>query len=83
MGVKTLKLLFFAQCADWIKKREMELSLEKPTCLKNLVGSLPDLSPIFEHADILRVSVNREFTDWNAEVKNGDEVAFLPPVSGG
>ena len=29
------------------------------------------------------IAVNMEYTDGNAEVKNGDEVAFFPPVSGG
>src|SRR3970282_2664383 len=28
-------------------------------------------------------SVNQEFAGWNAPLRGGDEVAFLPPVSGG
>jgi molybdopterin converting factor subunit 1 len=28
-------------------------------------------------------SVNEEFADWRAPLRAGDEVAFLPPVSGG
>lgn len=29
------------------------------------------------------VAVNMEYTDVNREVKDGDEVAFFPPVTGG
>jgi molybdopterin synthase sulfur carrier subunit len=34
-------------------------------------------------AERLRVAVNGEFADWNRALAEGDEVAFLPPVSGG
>lgn len=31
----------------------------------------------------LRVAQNHEFVDWDAELSDGDEIAFIPPVSGG
>ena len=31
----------------------------------------------------LRVSVNEQFADWDAQLSEGDEVVFIPPVSGG
>ena len=34
-------------------------------------------------ADRLRVAVNGEFAAWSRALSDGDEVAFLPPVSGG
>jgi len=31
----------------------------------------------------LRVAVDGEFADWQAPVRAGSEIAFIPPVSGG
>jgi len=31
----------------------------------------------------LRVAVDGAFADWKDEVRDGSEVAFIPPVSGG
>lgn len=31
----------------------------------------------------LRVAVNGAFADWHSVLRDGDEIVFLPPVSGG
>ena len=33
--------------------------------------------------DRLRVAINGEFAAWERQLYDGDEVVFLPPVSGG
>ncbi|HVN58407.1 MAG TPA: MoaD/ThiS family protein [Bacteroidales bacterium] len=55
----------------------------------NDVGSLDELSlriaddyPLMVHYSY-RISVNNEITGENAVLKDGDEVAFLPPFAGG
>jgi len=34
-------------------------------------------------AEQLKVAVNAEFRDWQALLKDGDSVVFIPPVAGG
>ena len=39
--------------------------------------------PALPDGDSVRGVINQEFAEWSAPVANGDEVAFVPPVSGG
>lgn len=45
-----------------------------------LAGEFPDLAPLRR---AVSVAVNEEFSRFAARVYDGDEVALLPPVSGG
>ena len=78
-----LKLLFFAQSAQWVNQREMAIPWEGPTTIAGLLGRRPELLSILRRRAALKVSVNCEISEFNAEVNDGDEIAFLPPVSGG
>lgn len=79
-----VKLLFFAQCADWMKQREYEVQL-KPSFNKvmDIVNNYSELSPLLEHIESLKIAVNLEYADLQTMIKDGDEIAFLPPFSGG
>lgn len=79
----SVKMLFFAQCADWTGCREKAVAVERPGSVLELLKRFPELKSILDHQKHLRVAVNLEFSDFNAEVKDGDEIAFMPPVSGG
>jgi MoaE-MoaD fusion protein len=39
--------------------------------------------PALPERGSVRGAVNQEFAEWDAKISNGDEVAFIPPVSGG
>ena len=47
-----------------------------------LISKYPNLK---KHIDqkILRFAVNKEYTSNNSKLKNDDEIAIFPPVSGG
>lgn len=45
-----------------------------------LVGAFPELAP---RRASLAVAVNRVYAGFETELADGDEVVFIPPVSGG
>ena len=80
----TLRILYFATMRDLAGVREETVSLPdglRVKDLKNLLGGKhPELIKAFNSAII---AVNREFAFDDHPLKEGDEVAIFPPVSGG
>jgi molybdopterin converting factor subunit 1 len=63
-----------------------ELTREAPdgasvrTVWTSLVGEFPELSA---YEKSISCAVNEDYSRFTAAVADGDEIAFLPPVSGG
>ncbi len=75
----------FATLKDKIGKNELTLAFTGNTVgelLKQVSREYPQLKDLLSCGGIL-VSVNQEFVKPGARVKDGDEVAFMPPFSGG
>lgn len=68
------------------KAESKEYPVERPMTiaeLKELIKKdFPALSPVLDGRAVL-ISVNQEFALKSTVVKDGDEVALLPPFSGG
>lgn len=79
-----VKVLFFGSLKDIVGCAEEEAELSEGARVEDLFarynGRFPQLAKFRASAV---ASVNQEFALWNAPLGNGDEVAFLPPVSGG
>ena len=80
----SVRVLFFASLADITGLREADL--EAAAC--------PDIASIYsyfetrfprlrDHRPSVLFALNQESAGPNATIKDGDEVAFYPPVSGG
>jgi len=80
----TLRILYFATMRDLAGEREETVSLPdglRVKDLKSLLGEKhPELIKAFNSAIF---AVNREFAFDDQLLKEGDEVAIFPPVSGG
>jgi len=64
--------------------KELSLELSDGATARDVWKLLLDEHPaIAPFADRLAVSVNLEIRSLDAEIRDGDEIAFLPPVSGG
>jgi molybdopterin converting factor subunit 1 len=81
--IKT-KVLLFAHFADAAGSSRLEVDLVDSStvhdCSERLVGSYPALVDLLK---IGRAAVNGEFASDDQVLHDGDEIAFLPPVSGG
>jgi molybdopterin converting factor subunit 1 len=74
----------FAALREIAGAEEMELEVTDGTTAgglwEKLLADHPKLSP---YTDVVQVAVNQDVVDRGVELKSEDEVAFLPPVSGG
>lgn len=81
-----ITLKFFAMLKGMAGTDTLELPTKGPATVgeikKRAVAELPSLAEALTSRSVL-VSVNQEFADDETPVKDGDEVAFLPPFSGG
>ena len=79
-----IEVLLFGAAADRAGTRKIQFAVEEPTTLAEvwplLVAEHPDLSPMH---DPLAFAGTGEYATLDAPVGPGDEVAVLPPVSGG
>ena len=82
-----IKLLFFAQLAELAGQDSIELEATVPQKVYELIDALA-VSLSAEALEVIRdestmVSINHAVCDRDDMVCSGDEVAFLPPFSGG
>ena len=74
----------FARLRDLAGSGELVRDIPAPatvqTVWRELVAEMPRLS---DYEKTMSVAVNADYARMSAPVSDGDEVAFLPPVSGG
>ena len=79
-----VKVLLFGAAADRAGTRQTELSVGDGAKLEDLWPALADRHPgLVPLRDTLAFAVNGEYARMGDTVSPGDEVAVLPPVSGG
>jgi molybdopterin converting factor subunit 1 len=77
-------VLLFGAAADRAGTRQSEVSVGDGTTLGELWPVLTDRYPgLAPMRDTLAFAVNGEYARMDFRVSPGDEVAVLPPVSGG
>jgi molybdopterin synthase catalytic subunit len=79
-----VRVLFFGRLKDIVGTKEESAELTEGARVEDLFARygrrFPELAAF--RASVV-ASVNKEFAEWRAPLASGDEVAFLPPVSGG
>eukprot|EP00252_Welwitschia_mirabilis_P019899 TRINITY_DN4728_c0_g1_i1.p1 TRINITY_DN4728_c0_g1~~TRINITY_DN4728_c0_g1_i1.p1 ORF type:complete len:107 (-),score=25.89 TRINITY_DN4728_c0_g1_i1:161-481(-) len=79
-----VKVLFFARARDLAGVSEKFFEMEEGSttldCVKKIACELPDLNTLF---DCMMVALNEEYVIEPHILKDGDELALIPPISGG
>src|SRR5580692_12554171 len=79
-----VRVLFFGMLKELAGRGDEVLTLPERASLGDVFMHYEEMNPrLGEFAASIAISVNQEFAAPDSSLKEGDEVAFLPPVSGG
>ena len=74
----------FARLRDLAGSGELIRDVPNPATVESVWRSLvAEMPALGEYERAMSVAVNADYSKMSASVCDGDEVAFLPPVSGG
>lgn len=78
---RTVRLLLFAQARELLGRRELSISVRPEETPHQVIERI---SPgFFEKVFGARVSLDLEYCSWDCPIGEAEEMAVLPPVSGG
>ena len=79
-----VRVRFFARLREQAGAETEALEVPPGSTLADVYDKMRRKHPTLEPDRVaVRGAINQEFANWDAVVSQGDEVAFIPPVSGG
>jgi sulfur-carrier protein len=79
-----VRVRFFAALRETVGREDLELDLPEGSTpeevWRRLVAGHPELAP---YRKSLAAAVNRRYASFASPLSPGDELVFIPPVSGG
>lgn len=78
-GIRVRLFAALREAAGWGERLiPATTAARTPLALWQQLGLEPEVPPAG-----IRVAINQQFASWQAPLAAGDELAFLPPISGG
>jgi MoaE-MoaD fusion protein len=79
-----VQVLFFGVLKDVIGKSSEVVELPERASIRDLLAYYePRLPKFTQSLSSIAIALNKQYTSVDSQLKSGDEVALLPPVSGG
>ncbi|MFY3739695.1 MAG: molybdopterin converting factor subunit 1 [Candidatus Nitrosomirales archaeon] len=82
LDLASVKVKLFASSRELVGENEVRISLADKTTVGNLRKKIVEMYPALSKITFV-VAVNHKVSDDSAVINSSDEVAVLPPVSGG
>jgi len=83
----TVRVRLFAALRDAVGCDSFEIPLPQRRDVAGVIEMLRERYGDAAHsavtAENVRVAINREFLDGPQDLRDGDEIAFMPPITGG
>ena len=80
----TIMLKFYGQLRDITQKEKEQIQVDKGSTIEDLVGVITTRFPNLEpHLKTVSFAVDNEYARTETVLREGNEVALLPPISGG
>jgi sulfur-carrier protein len=79
---KKIKIHYFAHCRE-ARGCSNENVCSSAETAKDLFAEINLKYSLDDDVNNLKVAVNDRFVDWQYQLKDGDQIAFIPPVCGG
>ncbi len=79
-----VKVKFFASARQAVGEKDIDITIKTNSRVEDLMEIIYERYPeLKEMEDHLLVSVNKDRSDKKDPLKDGDEIAVMPPVTGG
>jgi len=78
-----IRIRFFARLREQAGVETEIIEVAPTSTLADVYAALRAKHAALPEQGAVRAALNQEFADWNTTVAAGDEVAYIPPVSGG
>lgn len=85
MGAMTVRVRLFAILRERAGRDSLEIELDEGATVAEAIDRLSEHEPLAElfAAMPMQLAVNREYADAETPLRAGDELALVPPISGG
>lgn len=79
----TVRIKVFSYLKDKIGESEFHLVLTNGSTVNECIKQINSLYSCDLSQEIFRIAINQSYQSENVLLNDGDELAFIPPVSGG